>query len=125
MSNRKITIRETVSRRVLAEAVEKDGVQLFEGAWYYEPEQVDMTHLAVSERTFICPYKGTCYWIDLESPELSARDVGFTYFDVNPGYEFIKDRIGFYYGRRPATEQEIEELETLEVSETLRILPRY
>ena len=30
----------------------------------------------------------------------------FVYFSVNPGYEFIKDQIGFYAGTKEATVEE-------------------
>lgn len=106
MSERIITIRDIKTGQVLASAEKGNGVRLFEGAWYFEPGSVDMTHLVVTERTYICSYKGICYWIDLAAPEHKARDVAFTYFEVNPGYEFVKDRIAFYAGRHAATMEE-------------------
>ena len=106
MDKRIITIKDSRTNQILASGEEADQVCLFEGAWYFEPDVVDMTHLAVSERTYICPYKGTCYWIDLDAPEHQAQNVAFVYFQVDPGYEFVKDKIGFYAGRRGATIQE-------------------
>lgn len=103
MSKDTVTIRNKFSGKVIASAEKKDGVSLFEGAWYFEPDKVDMTHLIVTERTYTCPYKGVCYWIDLKTPEHHAEDVAFVYFKTNPGYEFVKDQIGFYAGTRHAT----------------------
>lgn len=106
MSGDTVTIRNRFTGEVLASAEKRNGVRLFEGAWYFEPDKVDMTYLVVSERTYTCPYKGICYWIDLRMPEHQAEDVAFVYFKVNPGYEFVKDQIGFYAGTRGATAEE-------------------
>lgn len=106
MEKRKIVIRDNKTGDVLASAVAGEGVRLFEGTWYFDADAVDMTHLKISQRTYTCPYKGVCYWIDLHTPEHEIKNVAFTYFDVNPGYEFIQDKIGFYAGIREATFQE-------------------
>ncbi len=105
MKERTIIIQERETKTVLASGQVNDEVCLFEGVWYFSPEVVDMKHLVVTDRTYVCPYKGTCYWIDLEGPTQQAKNVAFTYFRVNPGYEFVKDRIGFFAGRREATIQ--------------------
>ncbi len=105
MKERTIIIKTRNTENVLASGqVDKD-VNLFEGAWYFSSEVVNKDHLIVTDRTYICPYKGTCYWIDLDEPGQRAKNVAFTYFQVNPGYEFVKDRIGFYAGQREATIQ--------------------
>ena len=106
MSTETIIIKDAKTGDVLASAIEGAGVQLFEGTWYFDREFVNMTHLVVTERIYICPYKGVCYWIDLEAPDHQAKDVAFTYFDLKPGYEFIQDRVGFYAGHREATIEE-------------------
>lgn len=106
MSQEVITIKETQAQKILAVGMESVQVQLFEGAWYFDQDCVDMTHLVVTDRTYVCPYKGTCYWIDLDMPHHQAKDVAFTYFDVNPGYEFIQNKIGFYAGPRADTFEE-------------------
>jgi len=106
MSGDSVTIKNRFTGEVLASAMKTNGVRLFEGAWYFEPDKVDMTDLIVTERTYTCPYKGICYWIDLQTPEHQAENVAFVYFKVNPGYEFVKDQIGFYAGMRGATVEE-------------------
>jgi uncharacterized protein (DUF427 family) len=105
MTERTISIKANKTGTVLASGQVGVDVRLFEGAWYFAAEAVDTTHLVVTDRTYICPYKGTCYWIDLKMPDFQAKNVAFTYFKVNPGYEFVKDQIGFYAGRREATAQ--------------------
>ena len=106
MKNEVITIKDAKTGAILASAEAAKGVILFEGAWYFECNKVDMSCLTVTEETYICPYKGTCYWIDLKTPEHAAPHIGFTYFDVKPGYEFIRDKIGFYAGIREHTVEE-------------------
>lgn len=71
-------------------------VRLFEGNLYFAPEAVNMDHLKVTERTYTCPYKGVCYWIDLETDAGWAQNVGWVYREPKAGYEFIKDQIAFY-----------------------------
>jgi uncharacterized protein (DUF427 family) len=105
INNHTITIKETQNETVLASAA-KVAARFFEGSWYFDWEAVDMNHLLVTDRIYICPYKGRCYWIDLQTAELKAQNVAWTYFEVKPGYEFIKDKIGFYSGRRAATFEE-------------------
>ncbi len=74
----------------------EDTALLYEGNWYFNPDQVDMTHLKITERTYTCPYKGVCFWIDLEAPELTARNVAWVYNHPMTGHEIIRNRIGFY-----------------------------
>lgn len=107
MSQERITIKNKQTNEPIASAIVDDGVILFEGAWYFDPKYVDQNHLTVTDRVYDCPYKGLCYWIDLDSPA-PAENVGWTYFDIKPGYEFIKDWIAFYVGEREATSEETQ-----------------
>lgn len=92
-----LIVKERVSSEVIAAGAENENVRVFEGNWYFKPDVVDMTHLRLTERTYTCPYKGICYWIDVESPDgTRAQNVAWVYNQPKPGYEFIKDQIGFY-----------------------------
>jgi uncharacterized protein (DUF427 family) len=91
-----LIVRERANGDVVASGTPGEKVQEFEGHWYFKRESVDMTHLHITERIYTCPYKGRCYWIDLESPHGRAQNVAWTYFDVKPGYEFIEGQIAFY-----------------------------
>jgi uncharacterized protein (DUF427 family) len=88
-------IQERASGGVIASGTEEQ-VQEFEGHWYFAPDAVDMSHLRVTERTYTCPYKGVCQWVDLESPHGRARNIGWVYLNPKPGYEFIRGQFGFY-----------------------------
>jgi uncharacterized protein (DUF427 family) len=91
-----LTVKERVSGRIIAQAAEPDGVRVFEGNWYFAPEAVNMEHLKITERTYTCPYKGVCFWIDLQTDAGNSTNVGWVYRDPKPGYEFIRDHIGMY-----------------------------
>ena len=108
MDKRCIFVEDKQSGKQLAAAAAGEGAQLFEGAWYFDRTAVDFSNLVITEKTYICPYKGTCYWIDLVTPDYGAENIAFTYFEVNSGYEFIKDKIAFYAGTREATRQDAE-----------------
>ncbi len=85
------------TQAVIAEGSPSDDTaRIFESNWYFDPSHVDMTHLRVTERTYTCPYKGVCYWIDLDAPGMQARNVAWVYNNPKPGFEMIKDEIGFY-----------------------------
>lgn len=91
-----ITLKARETGIVLASGEENATIRAFEGNLYFAPETVSMEHLTISTRTYTCPYKGVCYWIDLEAPGVVARNVAWVYQDPKPGYEFIRDQIGFY-----------------------------
>lgn len=74
----------------------EDTARVFEGNWYFDPSVVDMTHLVVTQRTYTCPYKGVCFWIDLETPEGKKENIAWVYNTPKAGFEMIKDQIGFY-----------------------------
>ncbi len=90
-------VKERQNGEIIASAQDHQTVRLFEGNWYFKPEAVNMQHLKLTERTYTCPYKGVCFWIDLETPDgVKAQNVAWVYQNPKPTYEFIKDQIGFY-----------------------------
>jgi uncharacterized protein (DUF427 family) len=91
-----LTLKERKNDTILASGEEDQTVREFEGNWYFAPETVRLDHLKVTDRTYRCPYKGICYWIDLDAPDAKAKNIGWVYRDPIAGYEFIKDQIGFY-----------------------------
>lgn len=79
----------------------------YEGNLYFDPSAVNGSALRLTERTYTCPYKGTCHWVDYAGDDGRAvRDVAWVYADPKPGHEVIKGRYGFYAGSRGATRQE-------------------
>lgn len=111
-----LIIKERSNGSIVASGEENRNVRVFEGHWYYAPEAVQMGHLKVTERTYTCPYKGVCYWIDLETPAGDTfRNVGWVYRKPKPGYEFITDEIGFY--ARPTSGTLAEKVGTSELAD--------
>ena len=103
-----IVIREKQSGAVLAEGNESgQDVVKYEGNLYFAPGAVKNEVLKVSERTYTCPYKGTCHYVDFVGADgKTARDVAWVYSNPKAGHEVIKDRFGFYAGTRGSTRQE-------------------
>jgi uncharacterized protein (DUF427 family) len=102
-----VIIRETGSGTVLAQGEQGAEVIGYEGNLYFAPDAVNQAALRVTERTYTCPYKGTCNWVDyVGEDQRVVRDVAWTYPKPKPGHEVIQGRFGFYAGSRGSTRQE-------------------
>jgi uncharacterized protein (DUF427 family) len=103
-----VTIRERTSGTTLAQAEVGDSLAKYEGNWYFDPSAVQTDRLRVTDRTYTCPYKGTCNWVDFVGPDGSTvRDVAWVYPHVKLGHELIQGRYGFYAGTRGATAEDV------------------
>jgi len=102
-----ITIREKTSGATLAQAEPGPDVLTYEGNLYFQPGAVTAAALTVTGRTYTCPSKGTCHWVDF-TPDGGAavKDVAWVYAAPKPGHEAIKGRYGFYAGSRGPTKQD-------------------
>jgi uncharacterized protein (DUF427 family) len=102
-----VAIREKKSDSVLAQGEEGQQALKYEGNWYFDPSAVDQSALVVTDRTYTCPIKGTCQWVDFVDPEgRRVKDVAWVYPKTKPGHEAIAGRYGFYAGSRGGTRQE-------------------
>ncbi len=104
-----ITIREAQSGTLLASAPEgSELVVPYEGNFYFDTSAVDEGWLQVTDRTYTCPHKGVCNWIDFvdKLDARTVRDVGWVYNKTKPGHEAIQGRYGFYAGTRGGTRQD-------------------
>ena len=82
---------------IIAAAQDHQSMRVFEGNWYFKPEAVNMQNLKITDRTYTCPYKGVCYWIDLEMPDgTKTENIAWIAPDPKPTYSFVKDQIAFY-----------------------------
>lgn len=106
MAGHIVTIKASQTGDTLARGEEDQQVERFEGNWYFDPAAVTQDKLRVTERTYTCPYKGTCYWIDLESDGQRAENIAWVYNNPKAGYEHIKGKYAFYAGTRAATIEE-------------------
>ena len=71
-----ITIREKDSGTILAHGDEGPSLAKYEGQWYFDPAVVTADVLRVTERTYTCPYKGTCNWVDFVGPDGRTEGCG-------------------------------------------------
>ena len=102
-----IAIKEKDSDLVLASGEPGEKAVKYEGNWYFDPSAVDQSVLVVTDRTYTCPMKGTCNWVDFVDPDgRKVRDVAWLYPKTKPGHEAISGRYGFYAGTRNGTKQE-------------------
>jgi uncharacterized protein (DUF427 family) len=102
-----IAILEKESDHVLARGEAGDKALKYEGNWYFDPSAVDRSLLVVTDRTYTCPIKGTCNWVDFVDPAgRKVKDVAWFYPSTNPGHEAIAGKFGFYAGSRNGTRQE-------------------
>ncbi len=68
--------------------------------WYFDPSLIDPATIDITDRTYICPLKGTCQWIDLQTDHGYVADAAWIYKEPKPGYEPIRGRYGFYPDHR-------------------------
>jgi len=102
-----IIIREKESGTSLAEGEPGPEVLTYEGNLYFDPGAVHPEVLKVTERTYTCPMKGTCHWVDFVGPDgRTVRDVAWVYATPKPGHESIGGRFGFYATTRGTTRRE-------------------
>lgn len=97
-------IRKNADGEIIASGIPDQTVQDFEGNWYFAPSAIDMKYLKITDRTYTCSYKGTCFWVDLETPEGKVTNFGWVYQNPKPGYELIKDHIGVYVRKTGVTD---------------------
>ncbi|MBL8131372.1 MAG: DUF427 domain-containing protein [Anaerolineae bacterium] len=90
-----VMIKNRVDGNIIAQGVLGQDVHEIEAGWYFPPEAVDSTHLLVTERTYSCPYKGVCYWVDMETPDMHVQNIAWIYYEPKRGYEKIKGYVGF------------------------------
>lgn len=103
-----VIIREKMSETVLAEArTMGEDVINYENNLYFDPGTVASGVLQVTEKTYTCPSKGICHWVDYHGADgQTVENIAWVYADPKPGHEAVKDRYGFYAGNRGPTRQE-------------------
>jgi len=102
-----VTISERESGTRLAQAEVGKSLVKYEGNWYFDPAAVQTDVLRVTGRTYGCPQKGICNWVDYVGPDgRTVPDVAWVYPKVKPGHEQIQGRYGFYPGSWGSTKEE-------------------
>lgn len=80
---------------IIARAPVEDIVHL-EGNYYFNSEVAEPEYMEISDRTYNCPRKGICNWIDMKTDTGYLNDIAWVYPETRPGFENIAGRIGFY-----------------------------
>ena len=96
-----ITAKDLMRNAVIAQGELGNGVFELESAYYFDPELVNADNLVLTQRVYVCAYKGKCYWLDLQTDSGVFKDVGWIYTEPRAGYEHIKDKDAFAFGMRP------------------------
>jgi uncharacterized protein (DUF427 family) len=92
-----VVIKERESGTVLAEGEPGSDVIEYQGNLYFDPSTVAGNALRVTSRTYTCPIKGMCKWVDFVAADgRTVADVAWVYPKPKAGHEAIQGRYGFY-----------------------------
>jgi uncharacterized protein (DUF427 family) len=77
---------------------QSDGTVVVEGNHYFPPEAVRADALRPSERTSVCPWKGTARYYTVVAGDKENPDAAWYYPEPKPAAAEIKGRIAFWKG---------------------------
>lgn len=86
--------------KILVRADNADQFTKVDGAYYFHPDIVLLNGLEETGRTYECPHKGTCHWIDLVTEKGVIVDASWQYPNPKKGYQHIAGWYGFHSGHR-------------------------
>ena len=75
---------------------ESDDTVVVEGNHYFPPGAVHQERLEPSDRTTVCPWKGTASYYDVVVGEDRAVAAAWYYPAPKPGAEQIRDHVAFW-----------------------------
>ncbi|WP_052668388.1 DUF427 domain-containing protein [Nitriliruptor alkaliphilus] len=81
-----------------ATVAESDRTVMVEGNHYFPPDSVDRSLLRPSDRTSVCPWKGTASYFDVVVDGKVNSAAAWTYPDPKPKATQIQDHIAFWGG---------------------------
>jgi uncharacterized protein (DUF427 family) len=77
---------------------ESDDTVVVEGNHYFPPESVDRSLLADSDRTTVCPWKGTASYFDVVVDGRANPGAAWYYPAPKDAAAEIRDRVAFWRG---------------------------
>lgn len=80
---------------VIAESARFERV---EGNVYFPPEAVRREHLRPSQKTTVCPWKGTAHYYDVVVGDQRNAGAAWYYPEPKPAAAQIKDHVAFWQG---------------------------
>lgn len=75
-----------------------DGTVVVEGNHYFPADSVDAAFLKPSDKTTICPWKGTAHYYSLHVAGAENTDAAWYYPEPKAAAEEIRCRIAFWKG---------------------------
>ncbi|MEM7276236.1 MAG: DUF427 domain-containing protein [Actinomycetota bacterium] len=76
---------------------ESDSTVVVEGNHYFPPDSIaDWSLLTETDRTTVCPWKGTASYYSIAAPSGTLDNVAWTYHDPKDAASEIKDHVAFY-----------------------------
>ncbi len=91
-----VTIKLKSTGEVLAHSSDPEKLIQLEDNWYFHPDEVNQTEMETSDRTYTCPHKGICFWVDIKLKLGYINDIAWVYPETLPKYKHIAGWYGFY-----------------------------
>lgn len=91
-----VTIKLNSTDEFIAHSGDPEKLIQLEGNWYFHPDEVDRSVLETSDRTYTCPCKGVCFWVDIKTKHGYINDIAWVYPEPFPEYQHITGWYGFY-----------------------------
>jgi uncharacterized protein (DUF427 family) len=85
----------TWNEQVIAES---EDTVVVEGNHYFPPDSIDRRYFESSDKTTICPWKGTASYYHVSVGGEKNSDAAWHYPTPKPAAEEIRDRIAFWRG---------------------------
>ena len=77
---------------------ESDATRVVEGNHYFPPAGVRREFLTASDKTTVCPWKGTAGYFDVTVAGETNPAAAWFYADPKPGAAEIRDHVAFWKG---------------------------
>ncbi|MFK7957835.1 MAG: DUF427 domain-containing protein [Lysobacterales bacterium] len=77
---------------------QSDDTVVVEGNHYFPQESLDMAFFESSNKTSVCPWKGTASYYSVNVDGQTNADAAWYYPDTKPDADNIKGRVAFWKG---------------------------
>lgn len=77
---------------------ESDATIVVEGNHYFPPETIDRAYFAESERTSVCPWKGTAHYYDVVVGDDRNEGAAWYYPETKDKARHIRGYVAFWKG---------------------------
>lgn len=77
---------------------ESDRCEVVEGNQYFPPDSLNMEYFQASDKTTVCPWKGTASYYTVTVDGETNPDAAWVYRDPKSAASKIKDHVAFWRG---------------------------